>query len=176
MKKIVGILISAIAILSVVMVAFVGTQAVGIEPIIYISSVQILDMDSHAIDPKNKTLEVSFQADAVDGAGDSYMFYVFNASILPENSTLRSVLYYCPSDPYFSFASASKENAPSSSGDSATSSTPKESQTSRSGQFLIKKMARKDPNKPAYHVLQIHLKADDNGTAPEDSIYFVVKY
>ena len=26
------------------------------------------------------------------------------------------------------------------------------------------------------HVLQIHLKADDNGVAPEDSIYFVVKY
>ncbi|MFA6620547.1 MAG: hypothetical protein WCS90_05420 [Bacilli bacterium] len=174
MKKIVGILISVIAVLSVVIVAFVGTQAVGIEPVIYISSVQILDMNSHGIDPANKTLEVPFKADAVDGSGNSYMFYVFNAIILPETSTSRSILYYCPTDPYFSFVSGTAVSNSSSSSGAAT--TLGESQTSRSGQLLVKKMDRKDPAKPVYHVLQIHLKADDNGTAPEDSIYFVVKY
>jgi len=168
MKKIVAVLISALAALSIVLVAFVGTQAVGIEPIIYITSVTILDMDRHPIDSSNKTLQVNFSPDAEDEDGNAYMFYVFNAAILPETSTSRAVLYYCPDDPYFSFVSSS----PSITEKSSVAG----GQTSRSGQLLIKNMVKKDPSKAAYHVLQIHLKAADNGQASEDWIYFVVKY
>ena len=128
-------------------------------------------MYGHAVDTTSKTLSVSFAADGVDADGNPLMYYLFNAEILPENATSRSILYYCSPNTYFSWAVS--EAAPQASvSDSGAGNV----QTSRTGQLIIKKMERKDPAKPVYQSVQITLRADDNGTAPSDRIWFVVAY
>lgn len=170
MKKIVSVLVGAIAVLAVVIVAFFGTNPVGIEPVIYISSLTILDTNGHDIEKGEdvRTLELPFEADDKDADGNDIMSYWFEVRILPENVTSRSVIFWSAPDSFIHFASSSAFAA------DASVSSP--TQASHTGALVIKKAIKSDPSKPLYHALKIHCKPDDGGAANEDVIYLVVKY
>jgi hypothetical protein len=172
MKKAVAVLVAVISALTIVLVAFFGTNPVGIEPIIYIQSLEVLDMNGHSFQGAGDgvpTLEVDFQADDKDAEGKDVMSYWFDVRILPTNATSREVLFYSAPDPYITFA-----------GGAADATLPEGAETgkqiSHSGALVIRSLAKSDPNVDVYHPLKIHCQADDGGPAEEDVIYFVVKY
>ena len=85
MKKSVILLISCICIISIVIVAFFGVSAQNISPIIYITSVEILDMDGNEIpgnetNPDSKSFNITFNP-TFENEGVQYMEYVFSTKI-----------------------------------------------------------------------------------------------
>lgn len=195
MKKSVGILVVAVGLLSISLVAFLGTKPVGISPIIYISKVEILDNESHSIeaglDPwgfYGRQLTISFSSDVTDTVTNTeFMYYVFDTKITPSNATRRSFLYYAAADSYVSFVGSSikKDNEPVlSASDSASSSSSFLSSSSQSsvtagqsnatGKMVIQRQ-KNDAHQE--HFITIFCKADDGGPAGiEDKLDVLIKF
>ncbi|MFA6830036.1 MAG: hypothetical protein WCR67_04980 [Bacilli bacterium] len=98
MKKGVGLIIACICALAIVFVGFFGTRAVGIDPVIYIESVTIKDMNNDDV-PKDasgkRTLVLPFEENFRDEDDKPIMQYYFNTAILPENATTHNIKYRC---------------------------------------------------------------------------------
>lgn len=178
MKKTIGVLVGAIALLAIAMVAFLGTKPVGIVTTVYINSVQILDSESHPIEWRDdqgvavRRLDVTFKADAYDeGSNTEYMYYVFDTEILPANATRRSFLYYGATDAYVSFVDLGNKKESSSS---PLGSSEGKSQSNNTGKVVIKRQ-RGDSHEE--HFVTVYCKADDGGPAGiEDSIDFLIHF
>jgi|LAHS01.1.fsa_nt_gb hypothetical protein len=178
MKKTISVLVSAVALLAIAMVAFLGTKPVGIVTTVYINSVQILDDESHPIEWRDdhgiavRRLDVTFKADAYDAQSDTeYMYYVFDTEILPTNATHRSFLYYGANDAYVSFVDSNIKKGPSSS---SSSTSAGESQANNTGKVVIKRVKG---DSHSDHLVTIYCKADDGGPAGiEDSIDFLILF
>jgi hypothetical protein len=181
MKKVISILVSAIALLAIVMVAFLGTKPVGIVTTVYINSVQILDSESHPVEWRDdqgiavRRLDVTFKADAYDSKSNTeYMYYVFDTEILPANATHRSFLYYGAKDAYVSFVDSPIKAEKTSISSSKTSSSETSSQSNKTGKVVIKRVQGDNHTE---HLFTIYCKADDGGPAGvEDSIDFLVVF
>ena len=98
MKKAVSILVSAIALLSIVFVAIFGTQPQGIVPIIYVESMRIKPIDESSYKVNNDgqhycTISYDENKEVTDGE-NSYMPYIFSTEILPKEATNQSFIYY----------------------------------------------------------------------------------
>jgi hypothetical protein len=178
MKKGISILVAAVAIISVVIVAFLGTNPVGIVVFTYINSIEILDTNSNSIpwnDFGQRVLSLDFQADITDTTkGIAYMYYVFDTKINPEIVTKRSFVYYCAEDAYVTFSANGSVDENSSSSVSSSSSGP-EIQSNHSGQMLIyRSLLDKAEND---HYIDIYCRADDNGKAGvEDTIGLLIHF
>jgi hypothetical protein len=156
MKKGVWIAIFCLALLGVLCVAFFGTYPVGIVPTTYISSVEILDANEDPIPEDEKTqiksFQIEFSAAYQDSQGVSYMPYVFNTKILPEDSTLKAVTYYCSENAYVTIPN------------------------SKNGALLIKGMDIAQTDLPLL-TIYLYCKADDGGKAGvQDQIRLTIKY
>jgi hypothetical protein len=150
------IAIVCIALLSVIFVAFFGVTPAGIIPTVYIQSVEIKDMEGHAITKRTtegeKTSTVAFVPTVTNEEGIKYMQYFFTAEVLPEDATLKSIRYYCPENDYVTVVNA------------------------KNGAFLIKQMNVALTATP-YYICEITLTADDGGAAGiEDHLKLVVDY
>lgn len=111
MKKGNIILIVGICIISIVIVAFFGVSAKNISPIVYMESVEILDMRGKEIEINKygiKQLTLVFESgdEYVDEDGKHYMQYFFNTKILPDNATSNEVSYYCDKNEYIELTSS----------------------------------------------------------------------
>ena len=108
MKKSVILIISCLCLVSIVFVAFFGVKSLNVEPVRYIESVEIVDINMGNIgggkDPetptKRRTLNLEFIPDGVDENGEEIMSYYFNTIIIPEDTTSRAVLYSTLDNPY----------------------------------------------------------------------------
>jgi hypothetical protein len=165
MKKGVALLVSAVALLAVLFVAFLGTNPVGIIPVIPIESVKILDMEGHSIefndDTGKRILAVNFSSLATDPDGNEYMFYIFDTEILPSNATNRKFLYYCSENPYVSFVGETNTEV-ATSGENGVSKTT----ANHTGKVVVTKPAG-DTN-TTYEV-DIYCKPDDGHTGQSDA-------
>jgi hypothetical protein len=171
MKKGVALLVAVVALLSIALVAFLGTNPVGIEPIIHITSVEIMDMNDDAIpwdEYGNRSLNLTFAPSLSDPDGTEYMYYIFSTQVLPNNATdTRAFLYYCAQDSYVSFPQ-NKTTQTTSTG------TVGGSQSSKTGQIVIQK-APGDSVK--IHSLDIYCRANDGGPAGiEDTISLTITF
>lgn len=189
MKKSVGILVSAVGLLSITLVAFLGTKPAGISPIIYINKVEILDNEAHSIeaglDPwgfYGRQLTISFASDVTDTTTNTeYMYYVFDTKIAPSNATRRSFLYYAATDSYVSFVEnpIKKDDEPvSSSSNSASTNSSSSSaatgQSNATGKMVIR---RQKDDTHQEHFITIFCKADDGGPAGiEDKLDVLIKF
>ena len=154
MKKSVILLISCICIISIVIVAFFGVSAQNISPIIYITSVEILDMDGNEIpgnvtNPDSKSFNITFNP-TFENEGVQYMEYVFSTKILPDNATNNSILYSCDS----------------------TDGTV-ECLNAQGGGFVFREID--NPSVPFY-VTRINCRSNDGGKQVNDTILLLVDY
>jgi hypothetical protein len=158
MKKTVLIFIAAISILAVMAVSFFGTMPIGINPTVYIDSVEILDMNLNPIEDKSeegdKILRLDFDWDGAqkDSQGVLYMTYIFNTTVLPDNCTKRRFSYSCPENNYV------------------------KSINSSAGIFSIREMRYGFGESP-YFICDIKCQAADGGPGQvEDNLKLIVKY
>jgi hypothetical protein len=189
MKKSVAILVAAVGLLSIAMVAFLGTKPAGISPFIYISQVEILDNESHSIEAKvdpwgfyGRQLTISFSPDVTDATtATEYMYYVFDTKITPSNASSRSFLYYAANDSYVSFVESpikkeedSSSSSASSSGSAASSVPESAGQSNTTGKMVIKRQ-KDDTHKE--HLITICCKANDGGPAGiEDKLDVLIQF
>lgn len=153
MKKGVLLLIAVVFVISIVVVAFFGVSAQNISPVVYITSVEILDMDGNEI-PTNayglKTITLNFERD--DDLYDSeedvyYMQYFFTTRIQPDNATYENFIYYC-----------------NITDGTLTCTYPS------GGGFLIKEYAED------YLIATITCRSNDGGPTVYDTVYLIVIY
>lgn len=174
MKKAISILVVAVALIAVVIVAFLGTNPVGIVVFTYIDSIEILDNNSNSIpwnDFGQRVLSLNFEADITDsGKGIAYMYYVFDTKINPEIVTYRSFVYYCAQDVYVTFNTNDVTETTS-----YLDSSEQQVQSNHSGQMLISRSL--DDKAQIDHYIDIYCRADDNGRAGvEDSIGLLIHF
>lgn len=95
MKKSIILIISVITLISVVVVAFFGVKAANISPVVYITKIELLDMDGNLPYDDggenenynynnifNKLLKLKFEPDLYDEETDTYyMQYFFNVRL-----------------------------------------------------------------------------------------------
>jgi|GEM_PF-2020642 len=178
MKKSISVLVAAVAIIAIVIVAFLGTNPVGIVVFTYINSIEILDTNSNSIpwnDFGQRVLTLNFQADITDTTkGIAYMYYVFDTKINPEIVTKRSFIYYCAEDAYVTFSNNGVSSQTASSSVSSNSSGSA-MQSNHSGQMLIYRSLSDTAQND--HYIDIYCKADDNGKAGvEDTIGLLIHF
>ena len=158
MKKAVSILVSAIALLSIVFVAIFGTQPQGIVPIIYVESMRIKPIDESNYKVNNDgqpycTISYDENKEVTDGE-NSYMPYIFSTEILPKEATNQSFIYYLDNN-YKDFMNFPVDNP----------------LANKKGAFLIKR--RKDVKKT---IVIINVKPLDGGKCKGDSLMVILDY
>jgi hypothetical protein len=109
MKKSTILVIGLISLLAIVFVAFFGVVAEGIQPTVYITSVEIRDPKSNPyteFDKDEKVLTLKYKPniyDPNDGKTPA-MSYYFSTYVLPLDATNSSAyIYSCDDNDYVSF-------------------------------------------------------------------------
>jgi hypothetical protein len=166
MKKGVLIFIAGITLLSFVLVGFIGSIPTGIVPVVYISSVTILDFNGNAptINPATSVKAITIEYYDRDKyapfqyQGSEYIAYFFQTSVQPANATNRTFQYRVGENPYVII-------------------DPDNDQASYKGLFFIKtlELASIDAGITKFKT-HIYCNAKDGGNAPEDDILLTVKY
>lgn len=166
MKKSVMLIIGLICLVGVIIVAFFGVQPQNISPVVYIETVEILDMSGNKIKTQEdgqKVLNLEFNPDLYDQNTDTYyMQYFFNVEINENDPkkvpTNESVLF---------------------STDAANLvSIPKEPVgAARKGAFLIQEKKGVITQDNRYFICSISCKANDGSpTNPVDKITLLITY
>lgn len=155
MKKSTILVIGLISLLAIVFVGFFGVVAKGIQPTVYIESVEIRDSKANPytnFDKDQKILTLKYKPNVYDTDGVTpAMSYYFTTYVLPENATKSSAyIYSCTSNKYISFIDA------------------------YSGQLLIRDL----PDKTVpYQIITVTCEANDGGPAGiEDTLRITVDY
>ncbi len=154
MKKGVALLISLVALVAVMVVAFFGVYAANIYPRIYITSIEIRDMYGNKIEENAygyKQLTLTFNPDLEDDDGTKYMQYYFTTVLNEdgEEPTRSSFLYVIDtSQDIVTFATEGAQSK---------------------GAFLIKESS-------STFVRSVTCVSNDGGPAVSDQIYLVILY
>lgn len=155
MKKSTILVIALISLLAIVFVGFFGVVAQGIQPTVYIESVEIRDSKSNpytTFDKNQKTLTLKYKPNLYDTDGVTpFMSYYFSTYVLPENATKSSAyIYSCTTNSYVSFLDA------------------------YSGQLIIRDL----PDKTVpYQIVMVTCEANDGGPSGiEDTLRITVDY
>jgi hypothetical protein len=166
MKKGVLIFIAGITLLSFVLVGFMGSVPTGIVPVVYISSVQVLDFNGNVpvVNPATqiKTIKINFydkdKYTPFEYKGANYIAYFFQTAVLPDNATDRTFQYSVGDNPYVII-------------------DPENEQASYKGLFFIKELeqASIDAGITKFKT-HIYCNAKDGGNAPEDDVLFTITY
>lgn len=151
MKKSVVLLIACICLLSVMVVAFLGVSASNISPVVYITSVEILQMDGEDL-PQGNSFRITFEPQILDENDNPAMQYMFSTRILPDNATSNSIMYSCPENPYVQF-------------------------TNPAGGGLLVREKPYSASSSAFTVTTITCSPNDGGRgAQTDSVFLVIDY
>ncbi len=155
MKKSVSLIVFAASLIAIIIVAIFGTKPQGIVPKIYMESITIKPSDNSRYDEEKNKMVLVYDVDQeVVYNEDSYMPYIFTTSVLPENATDRSFMYYFD-DAYLDYINFPLDNE----------------QAKYRGAFLIKKQTKKK-----FQIVKIFCKPLDGGKAPVASIDVVLDY
>ena len=155
MKKSVSLIVFAISLITIVFVAIFGTKPQGIVPKIYMEKITIKTSDDSEYDAENSKMVLKYDVEQeVQYDGEYYMPYIFMTSVLPENATDRSFIYYFD-DSYRSYIDFPMGN------DTAK----------YQGAFLIKKQTAKQ-----YKIVKLFCKPLDGGKAPVASMTVILDY
>lgn len=155
MKKSVSLIVFAASLIAIIIVAIFGTKPQGIVPKIYMESITIKPSDNSRYDEEKSKMVLVYDVDQeVVYNDDAYMPYIFTTSVLPENATDRSFMYYFD-DSYLDYINFPPDNE----------------QAKYKGAFLIKKQT-----KTKLKVVKIFCKPLDGGKAPVASIDVILDY
>jgi hypothetical protein len=154
MKKGTILFVFMISLISIVVVAFFGVIPSNIEPVVYISEIDIKDSSGDDISYNNslqkKSLVLDFEAQTTDENGDQLMGYYFTRVILPENATkLDSVAFSLTENSLITLVSP------------------------KSGGIAIKKKKNTTAKVIGF---TLYCTAFDGGPGVKDSVYVVIKY